>query len=111
MILRPMPTYSMVWTFARRNQTVEIRREPAPNGGALLVVTGGDAAGTTAFRDMAALVQQQSRLEVMLLNSGWSLASFEPERRTLADRRTQTRDTHDRRRRWWADPEFRKGED
>lgn len=98
----------MVWTFVRLNQRVEIRREPAPNGGALLVVTGGDAAGTTEFRDMAALVQQQSRLEVMLVDSGWSLASFEPERRSVSDRRAQTRETLDRRRRWWTDPEFRK---
>lgn len=102
-----MSAYSMVWTFVRHQQKVEIRREPAPNGGALLIVTGGDAEGTTEFCDMAALVQQQSRMETMLLDSGWSLASFEPERRTLADRRAQTRDARDRRRRWWTDPGFR----
>ena len=104
----PMTTYAMVWTFVRRHETLEIRREESPGGRPLLVVTGGESAGTTEFRDLAALVQQQSRLEVMLLDSGWSLASFAPERRTLADRRAHTRDTLDRRRRWWTDPEFRK---
>lgn len=108
---RPMSTYAMVWTFVRRHQTVEIRREESPGGRPLLVVIGGDAAGTTEFRDLAALVQQQSRLEEMLLDSGWSLASFEPERRSHADRRAHARDTVDRRRRWWTDPEFRKREE
>jgi hypothetical protein len=82
--------------------------EQAADGRHVLVVTGGDAAGSTVFSDMAALVQQQSRLEVMLIGSGWSLASFEPERRRLADRRAAKRDTADRRQRWWTDPEARR---
>lgn len=106
-----MSTYAMVWTFVRRHQTVEIRREESPGGRPMLVVTGGEAAGTTEFGDLAALIRQQSRLEEMLLNGGWSLASFEPERRSLADRRAIARDTVDRRRRWWTDPEFRKSEE
>ena len=97
----------MVWTFARRHERLEVRREHGADGRPLLVVTGGDAAGSTAFSDMAALVQQQSRLEVMLIDSGWSLASFEPERRSRVERRTTQRDTLDRRR-WWTDSAFRK---
>ena len=101
---------AMVWTFVRHHQTMEIRREESTDGRQLLVVTGGESAGTTEFRDLAALVRQQSRLEEMLLDSGWSLTSFEPERRSVADRRAHTRETLDRRRRWWTDPEFRKNE-
>lgn len=107
MIRLGMSTYTMVWTFVRRQERVEIRREPAPDGGSLLIVTGGDAAGSTVFRDMVALVRQQSRLEKMLLDSGWSFVSFEPERRSVADRRAVTRETDDRRRSWWTDADVR----
>ena len=106
-----MPHQTMVWTFARRHERLEVRREQGADGRPLLVVAGGDAAGSTAFSDMAALVRQQSRLEVMLIDSGWSLASFEPERRSLADRRAKHRETADRRQRWWTDPEARRRDD
>jgi hypothetical protein len=106
-----MPHLTMVWTFARRHERLEIRREQSADGRPLLVVTGGDAAGSTAFSGMAALVRQQSRLEVMLIDSGWSLASFEPERRSIADRRAHQRETADRRHRWWTDPDARGGDD
>ena len=111
MILRQMPHSTMVWTFVRRHERLEVRREHAADGRTLLVVTGGDAAGSTAFLDMAALVRQQGHLEVMLLDSGWSLSSFEPERRSVADRRAAPRDTADRRQRWWTDPVARRRED
>jgi hypothetical protein len=106
-----MPHTTMVWTFARRHERLEVRREHGVDGRPLLVVTGGEAAGSTAFSDMAALVQQQSRLEVMLIDSGWSLASFEPERRSAADRRATRRETADRRQRWWTDPDVRGRQD
>lgn len=110
MIRREMPHPAMVWTFVRRHERLEVRREEAADGRPVLVVTGGDAAGSTPFSDMAALVRQQSRLEIMLIDSGWSLASFEPERRKVADRRATPRETADRRQRWWTDPEARKRE-
>ena len=97
----------MVWTFVRRHERLDVRREHAADGRPVLVVTGGDAAGSTVFSDMTALVRQQSRLEVILIDSGWSLSSFEPERRSVADRRTAPRETADRRQRWWNDPEAR----
>ena len=96
----------MVWTFGRRGQQVEIRREQTPDG-MLLVVQGGDAPGSTAFTSMAALIGQQSRLEAMLIDEGWSLIGFEPERRSHEERRAAKRDTLDRRR-WWTDAEFRR---
>jgi hypothetical protein len=96
----------MVWTFARGNGRLEVRREDAADG-PLLVVVGGEAPGSTAFADVAALVRHQSRLEATLLDEGWSLLSFEPERRSSAERRAAKRDTFDRRR-WWTDPDFRK---
>ena len=96
----------MVWTFVRGHRRLEVRREETPDG-PLLVVVGGDAPGSTAFPDMPTLVRQQSRLEATLLDAGWSFVSFEPERRSHAERRAAKRDTLDRRR-WWTDPDFRK---
>jgi putative acetyltransferase len=95
----------MIWTFVRRHQRLEIRREPHRDG-IELVVTGGDAPGATLFGDLAALVAHQTRIEARLINEGWSLASFEPERRSHVERRRQARATIDRRR-WWTDPVFR----
>jgi hypothetical protein len=96
----------MVWTFVRGHDRVEVRRE-ATEGGALLVVSGKHpAAGSTVYPSLVALIQQQSQLEATLLDMGWSLVSFEPERRTR-QRRAAQRDTLDRRR-WWTDPAFRK---
>jgi hypothetical protein len=108
MIRREMPHLAMVWTFVRRHERLEVRREEAADGRPVLVVTGGDAAGSTVFSDMAALVRQQTRLEVMLIDSGWSLVSFEPERRSVADRRATNRETADRRHLWWTDAEVRR---
>lgn len=97
---------TMVWTFSRRQHRLEIRRETTPDG-AVLVVVGGDAPGAMAFRDMSALIDQQSRLEARLLDAGWSLVAFEPERRSHAERRAAARGSLDRRR-WWTDSEFRR---
>ena len=95
----------MVWTFARDHLRLEVRREETPQG-LLLVVTGAEGPASTEFPDVAALIQHQSRMEATLLDAGWSLVSFEPERRSHAERRAATRDTFDRRR-WWTDPDFR----
>jgi hypothetical protein len=95
-----------VWTFGRGTQRVEIRRWGTPDEPVLEIV-GGDAPGTTAFKDMAALVSYQAALESRLVAGGWSLLTFEPERRSGADRRVAARDAFDRRR-WWTDPEFRR---
>lgn len=101
----------MVWTFERGRDWVEIRREETGDGAMLLVVSGGHASvGSTAYADVMALIRQQSVLEATLLEDGWSLTSFTPERRSGAERRTAKRETMDRRR-WWTDPAFRKGQD
>jgi hypothetical protein len=100
----------MVWTFVRGHDRLEVRRE-ATESGALLIVSGAHpASGSTAYPSMMALIHQQSQLEATLLDMGWSLASFEPERRTRVERRAAQRDTLDRRR-WWADPAFRKSQE
>jgi hypothetical protein len=97
----------MVWTFVRGHDRLEVRRE-ATEGGALLVVSGKHpASGSTAYPSMVALIRQQSEFEASLIDMGWSLASFEPERRTLVERRAAQRDTLDRRR-WWTDSAFRR---
>jgi len=41
-------------------------------------------------------------METFLLRTGWTFASFSPERRIPLDRRTFPRITSDRRR-WWTD--------
>src|SRR5947209_2548210 len=98
-----------IWTFSRGNRRIEVRRR-ATEAGHLLVVTGGDSPGSTAFRDMAALVAHQTRFEGFLIKDGWSFIGFEPERRTQADRRRTPRPAPDRRR-WWSDVEFRRREE
>jgi hypothetical protein len=97
------PSSTMVWTFARGHQRLEVRRQETA-GGPMLLVSGGDAPGVTGFADMAALVQHQTRLEAMLLDGGWSFVAFEPERRRDADRRATKRNSPDRRRRWSEGP-------
>jgi hypothetical protein len=97
----------MVWTFVRGHDRLEVRREATESGAVLIVSGAHPAAGSTAFPSMMALIQQQSQLEATLLDMGWSLASFEPERRSHGERRAAQRDTLDRRR-WWTDPAFRK---
>ena len=95
----------MVWTFGHGERRIEVRREVTADG-PMLVVTGGPAPFTSVFADMSALLSHQNRLEATLVHDGWSLLSFEPERRTNEERRAATRDTLDRRR-WWTDPHFR----
>lgn len=102
----PRPPSTMVWTFGRAQQRLEVRREETDQG-LLLVVVGGDAPGSTLFSNLAALIKSQSQLEARLIDAGWSLISFEPERRSHDDRRAVPRESFDRRR-WWTDPEFRR---
>jgi hypothetical protein len=95
----------MLWTFGRGLDRIEIQREDTSDG-PMLVVAGGDAPGSTLFPDIAALIRYQTQFEAALLDAGWSLIAFEPERRSHAERRAAKRDTFDRRR-WWTDPAFR----
>jgi hypothetical protein len=100
------PQRTMIWTFARGSERLEVRREVLADG-AWLVVTGAHpSAGSTTFKSVVALIQQQGRLEATLLDSGWSLASFEPERRAQGDRRSKARESPDRRR-GWTEPAVR----
>jgi hypothetical protein len=101
----PVSNAPYVWTFGLGDRRVDIRRFQTSEG-AVLDVQGGEAPGTTVFKDMAALVAYQSRLESQLIDGGWSLLAFSPERRSQADRRASQRDTLDRRR-WWSDAGFR----
>ena len=94
----------MLWTFGRGPHRLEIQREETSDG-ALLVVSGGDAPGSTLFPNIAALIRYQTQFEAALLDAGWSLIAFAPERRS-AEGRGASRDTFDRRR-WWTDPAFR----
>ena len=97
----------MVWTFGRGPHRLEIQREDTSDG-PLLVVAGGEAPGSTLFPSIAALIRYQAQFEAALLDAGWSLIAFEPERRTHAERRAAKRDTFDRRR-WSRVPGIQAG--
>jgi hypothetical protein len=67
-----------------------------------LVITNAEGSRRVPFGDYAALVTFQMNMEEFLVRTGWSLATFTPERRRYQDRRGFPRD-HPDRRRWWTD--------
>jgi hypothetical protein len=67
----------------------------------LILVEGSGNPRCHRFRDIVALVTFQNDMEAFLVNTGWSLAAFYPERRHDGERRTWPR--HGDRRRWWTD--------
>jgi hypothetical protein len=95
-----------VWTFARGDEWLEVRRRKTPDG-CLFEVIGGDSPESIAFRDMAGLVAHQSRFESYLIRDGWSFVGFVPERRKQPERRLAPRPAEDRWR-WWSSAEFRR---
>lgn len=90
----------MVWTFARRDERIQLRRQETPEG-ALLVVTENGTPRSYFFSDPTRLIAFQSDMEGFLVRTGWVLHEFSPERRSGRDRRTFPR--LDERRRWWND--------
>jgi hypothetical protein len=74
-----------VWTFTRGACRAEMRRQPTDDG-ILLVLSGDGPRRSYFFRDLQALVSFQDELEAHLVRTGWSLAAFEPERRTREER-------------------------
>ena len=70
--------------------------------GLALVITNAEGSRSVPFKEFAALVTFQANMEQFLVRTGWSLATFEPERRRYQDRRLFPRVNPDRRR-WWTD--------
>jgi hypothetical protein len=90
------------WTFRKGEATLTLRRQQTEAGKPLLNVVRTDEVRELKFEDLDALIRFQSDMETFLVRTGWTLASFSPERRSARDRRTFPRETNDRRR-WWTD--------
>ena len=90
-----------VWTFKKGHDSLSLERR-GQGEAVVLVVRQPDSARELPFESLGALERFQDTMETFLLRTGWTLASFSPERRTPLDRRTFPRLTSDRRR-WWTD--------
>ena len=90
-----------VWTFERGADRLEITRRDLDDGTALIIV-GDGTPRSYFFREYARLETFQKDMETLLLKTGWSFVSYEPDRRGGGDRRDFPRRANDRRR-WWTD--------
>jgi hypothetical protein len=80
------------WVFVRGEARIEVCRPVAPTS-TQVEVTGGDGElKTFNFADRPALVAFHAGFEQALLQTGWRLAEFAPQRRSGADRRAIPRD-------------------
>ncbi|HTK30056.1 MAG TPA: hypothetical protein VL309_10910 [Vicinamibacterales bacterium] len=84
------------WVYVRGGHSLEVRRWERDVGGGLIVVERGQRTAQW-FEDVSAMYDAQSRLESYLLETGWSLREFFPDRRMGRDRRLQTRASERRR--------------
>jgi hypothetical protein len=83
------------WVFARGTDRIDVRRSVAPTSTQVEVSDGGGVR-TFSFANRAALVAFQAGFEQALIQTGWTLATFDPERRQGNDRRAKPR-ANDRR--------------
>lgn len=90
-----------VWTFERGADKLEICRRNLDDGTAL-VIAGDGTPRSYFFREYERLETFQKDMETLLLKTGWSFVSYEPDRRAGRDRRDFPRRSNDRRR-WWTD--------
>ena len=89
----------MLWTFGRGDERVRIGR--GSDTCDLVVMTAANQPRRYSFKDWATLKAFQADIEARLLNTGWTLLQYSPERRRGRDRRDRPR--HEDRRRWWTD--------
>jgi hypothetical protein len=75
-----------IWTFARHDQRLELRRRHTPDG-LLFEIHGDGPTRSYPFANLDALVPFHRDMEWFLLRTGWSLVGYSPERRLLRDRR------------------------
>jgi hypothetical protein len=87
--------------FQRGDERLVLQRYDEQEGLAL-VITNAEGSRSVSFKEFAALVTFQANMEQFLVRTGWSLATFKPERRRYQDRRLFPRVQPDRRR-WWTD--------
>jgi hypothetical protein len=79
-------TPDQIWTFARHDQRLELRRRRTSDG-FMFVVSGDGPARSYFFTNLDPLVAFHRDMEWFLLRTGWSLVAYAPERRVLRDRR------------------------
>src|SRR5690349_59490 len=82
------------WTFARGTDHLRISREDVDDG-IMLIVAGDGAPRSYFFREHQRLEVFQRDMETLLLKTGWSFVSFEPEKRRGTDRRGWPRKSDD----------------
>lgn len=75
-----------VWTFERGADRLEISRKHLDDGTAL-VIAGDGMPRSYFFREYDRLETFQKDMETLLLKTGWSFVSYEPDRRAGRDRR------------------------
>jgi hypothetical protein len=80
------------WVFARGADRIDVRRSVAPTSTQVEVSDGGGVR-TFTFANRAAVVAFQAGFEQALIQTGWTLAAFDPERRHGNDRRANPRPT------------------
>jgi hypothetical protein len=90
----------LTWIFARNDERLTLRRTDR-EGFPTLVIDNGEVR-EYRFDELPALVVFQSDMEQLLVQTGWTLAEFSPNRRSGIDRRGFPRIDNDRRR-WWTD--------
>jgi hypothetical protein len=91
---QPLPT----WVFGRDSTTISLRRHP---GLSLEVVSSEAHRRVFTFDDIDTLTAFQCNFEAHLVDSGWTLLDFTPERRSGRERRARPRPSTDRRRYPW----------
>ena len=79
-----MPFTSM---FERGDERLVLQRHDEEEGLAL-TITNAEGSRSVPFSDRAALVTFQTNMEQFLVRTGWSLATFAPERRRYTDHQT-----------------------
>jgi len=89
----------MLWTFGRGDERVRIGR--GSDTCDLVVMTDPNQPRRYSFNDWSSLNAFQADIEARLLNTGWTLLEYSPERRRRRNRRSRPR--VDDRRRWWTD--------
>lgn len=90
------------WIFARGSQRLEVRRSSTDIDSTLEIELLGSSPRLYRFSDLLSLTRFQCDMEQFLVNTGWSLKAFVPERRSGRDRRMWPRLSE--RRRWWTGP-------
>ena len=80
----------MRWTFRREDARLDVYRPSAETSTQIEVSTAG-AMRTFRFLDRRSVVAFHAGVEHALLETGWRLEGFEPERRSGVERRTLQR--------------------